>query len=270
MLTYLSLGVAFFMTLVGIVGKTWNEKNKGLRRFTYTGIAVLLLALAAFGIGISEARKKDAQLRDITRIRHIANRQILDGVNYLVRHLLAEHVESVSNKALFDQIESSVNLDSIGRQCLVDPAGSDIADNYRGVGGTFNQPWQLIAFDVDHGRQLLDDTILKYGAFVEPDLIVRINEVLGDEFFVDRFSLGPSNKYFLELALAETKEQPSSCSGWGTLGHFYFNAVYIKGKERQPDYLSFLAFTKKLHSLVDYASEHDAMRVFKAAARAGS
>lgn len=270
MLTYLSLGVALFMTLVGIVGKTWNEKNKGVRRLTPTGIAVLLLALAAFGIGSSEAVKKDAQLRDIARIRHIANRQVLDGVNYLVRHLLAEHIDSVRNKALFEQIESPANLDAVGRQCLVDPSGTNVADNYGGVGGNFNQPWELIAFDVDHGRQLLDDAILKYAGFVEPDLIIRINEVLGDEFFVDRFSLGPSNKHYLELALSETREQPSSCSGWGTLGHFYFNAVYIEGKERQPDYTAFLAFTKKLRSLVDYASEHDGMRVFTATARARS
>lgn len=261
MLSYFLLVVAFFMTLVGIVGKTWNPKTKGMRRLTPTGIAVLFLALTAFVIGVSEAHKKDAEIRDIARIRHIANHQVLDGVNYLLRHTLSEHVDTLSNKALLDRIENPANLDAIGRQCLVDPSGASTADGYGGVGGSFDQPWQLIAFDIDHGRQVLNDVIGKYGAFVEPNLILKINDVLADEFFVEKFSLNRSNEYEIEIALTETK-QSFSCSGWGTLGLYYFHAVYIKGKERPPDYRQFLALTKKLRALVDYASEHDTMRIF--------
>lgn len=104
---------------------------------------------------------------------------------------------------------------------------------------------------------MLDDVIVKYGSFVEPELILRINDVLADDFFVNRFPL-TRDKFDLDLALAETKES-ITCSGWGTLGHFYF---YFHGRDRPPDYRPFLALMRKVRALVDYASAQNTMRVF--------
>jgi hypothetical protein len=261
MTSYYALAVAFLMTVAGIVGKTWDTRRHGLRRLTRTGLAVMLLAVASLTIGVLETRKKDAQIRDIHSIRRIANRQVLDAVSYLTRHLLAERLANgLDNKALFAAIEDPANLSKVGQDCLVDVLGGVVADGYGGVGGSFEQSWQLYSFNIDHGRKMLDDVIVKYGSFVEPELILRINDVLADDFFVNRFPL-TSDKFYLDLALSETKES-ISCSGWGTLGLYYFNAVYIHGKERAPDYRAFLGLMGKVRALVDYASEQNTMRVF--------
>ncbi|MFZ1010035.1 MAG: hypothetical protein WAN65_24570 [Candidatus Sulfotelmatobacter sp.] len=258
MTSYFALAVAFLMTIAGIVGKTWDTRRQGLQRLTKTGLAVVLLAVASLTIGVLEIRKKDAEIRDIHSIRHIANRQVLDAANYLTRLLLAERLANgLDNKAMFTAIEDPANLSKLGQYCLVDPGGALTADGYGGVGGSFEQPWQLYAFDIDHGRRMLDDVIVKYGSFIEPTLMLRINDVLADDFFVNRFPL-TRDKSDLDLALAETKES-ITCSGWGTLGHFYF---YFRGRDRPPDYRPLLTLMGKIRALVDYASEQNTMRVF--------
>jgi hypothetical protein len=258
MTSYFALAVAFLMTIAGIVGKTWDTRRQGLQRLTRTGLAVVLLAVSSLTIGVLEIRRKDAEIRDIHSIRHIANRQVLDAANYLTRLLLAERrADGLDSRALFTAIEDPTNLSKLGQVCLVDPGGGVIADGYGGVGGSFEQPWQLYAFDIDHGRRMLDDVVVKYGAFIEPTLMLRINDVLADEFFVNRFPL-TQDKVELDLALAETKES-ITCSGWGTLGHFYF---YFHGRDRPPEYQPFLALMGKIQALIDYASEQNTMRVF--------
>src|SRR6202167_51087 len=169
MTSYFALAVAFLMTIVGIVGKTWDTRRHGLQRLTRTGLAVVLLAVASLSIGVLEIRKKDTEIRDIHSIRHIANRQVLDAASYLTRLLLAERLANgLDNKTLFATIEDPSNLSKLGQYCLVDPSGAVTADGYGGVGGAFEQPWQLYAFNIDHGRRMLDDVIVKYGSFIEP------------------------------------------------------------------------------------------------------
>jgi hypothetical protein len=266
-MSYIALTVAFLMTVVGIAGKTWDPDAKGIRHLTAKGYLVLILALGSLIVSAVDVRKKDLQLRDVSSIRHVANRQVLEGANYLVRHVLAEHVETEDNRKLFAKIQNPANLAAVGQKCLVEDGGGLIGDNYGGIGGFFEQPWQLYDFDVKHGRTLIENVVLRYGAFVEPALIVRINDVLGDEFFVNKFTtLDTSIKPYLELGQAESKVT-GSCSGWLTLGLYYFNAVYIPGKERQPDYRQFFVFVEKLRSLVEYASEGNTMNVFPSGSR---
>jgi len=208
-----------------------------------------------------EANKKAAELRDVRAVRHIANRQVLDGVSYLTRHLLSTgNRESLSNAELFRLLADPKNLDSVGRQCLVSALGGTVGDGMAGIGGDFQQLWMLDAFNVKHGSEMLNDVIVKYGQVIEPRLILKINAVLNDDFFVHKFGLDASRQY-LDLALVETRES-IECSGWGYLGLYYFNAVYIEGKQRAPDYKTFNEFVAKLHALVSYTSENETMHVF--------
>ena len=216
MTSYMAIIVAFLMTIVGIVGNTWNPKRRGLHRLTSTGVIVLVLSIASLAVGISEIKQKDAEIRDVQRIRRIANDQVLVAVNYMLRHLLADHIQQLDDASLFARIKDPANLSAVGQDCLVSALGGQIADGYGGIGGYFDQPWQLIAFDVAHGKELLDDVIVKYGGFIRPELILLINDVLNDNFFLEKFGLN-SDQVWLEEALSETKES-ISCSGWGTLG----------------------------------------------------
>ncbi len=261
MTSYVTLAVAFLMTLVGIVGNTWNVHRRGLRRLTPIGWTVLVLALTALVVGLLEARRKDAEIRDVYAIRQVAHRQVLEAVSYLIRHLMTQYeMRSLDNAGLLAAIRKVDNLSKLGRTCLVDASGGSITDGFGGVGGAFEQPWQLYAFNVDHGRGMLDDVVTKYAAFVTPQLLLKINDVTADEFFVSKFTLTPG-KYWIDLALAETKES-ITCSGWGTIGVHYFNAVYIRGKERAPDYRAFLMWLDKLQRLVEYTEDHGKLRIF--------
>lgn len=265
-MSYFALIVIFLTTVLGIAGKTWDPKARGVHRLTAKGLVVLILALGSLIVGVIDVRNKDLQLLDVARIRDIANRQVLDGVNYLVRHVIAEQFESMDNRELFSKIESPANLVSVGQECLVNFSGGSIGDGHGGVGGFFDHQWQLYAFNVEHGRKLLEDVVFKYGAFIDPALIVRINDVVHDEFFVNDFTLNRSIVFYLEIAEKESRES-MSCSGSGTLGLYYFKAVYIKGKERPPDYQRFLRFMGKLRSLVDNSSEGNKIYVFPREAR---
>ncbi|MCA3585293.1 MAG: hypothetical protein IOD03_16575 [Methylocystis sp.] len=225
-------------------------------------------------VGVIDSRKKELQIRDIESIRHIVNLQALNAVSYMVRHIahsnenggIANRNGRLENRNLFNIIRSSDSLDFVGRGCLVNYLGGRTADAFGGVGGAFEHRWQLFAFNVGHGRKILEDILYRYSGFVEPTLIVRINDVLEDNFFVEKFQLGRSSQYYLEIAAQESRES-LTCSGWGTLGLHYFNAVYINGRERSPNYEPFLTFLAKLWNLVEYASEGGRMDVFPAPIR---
>jgi hypothetical protein len=161
---------------------------------------------------------------------------------------------------VFSVIRDPSNLSKLGRSCLIGGAGG-VADGYGGVGGFFKHPWQLHEFNINHGRTLLDDVLVKYSAFLEPVAILRINDVLADEFLVTKFSFAGGSKGYIDLASDEIATS-AACSGWGALGLYYFNAVYLPGDERAPEYRVFLALLAKIEALVEYASEQDALRVF--------
>ncbi|HVT59439.1 MAG TPA: hypothetical protein VHR45_13685 [Thermoanaerobaculia bacterium] len=192
MTTYITLAVAFLMTLVGIVGHTWSAHRKGLHRLTLTGWAVLALALAALVTGAVEARRKDAEISDVHAIREIAHRQVLEAASYLVRHLMTQYeMRFLDDAHLFAAIKQPENLSRLGQECLVHSLGVSVVDGFGGVGGSFEQPWQLYAFNIDHGRRMLDEVATKYAAFVKPALLLRINAVTADSFFVEKFTLTP-------------------------------------------------------------------------------
>ena len=267
MTSYVALIVAFLMTVVGIVGNTWNANGKGLRRLTRTAWAVLFLAVAALVIGASQARQKDAEIRDVFAIRKVANRQILDAASYLLRHLMSQYeMRFLDNDALFAAIRNPENLSVVGQRCLLDAPGGTTLDGFGGVGGGFEQPWQLYDFNIDHGRKMLDDVIVKYASFVTPTLLLKIGAVLSDDFFVNTFPFTP-HRFEIELDPDETKHLAETnksilCSPYGTIGLHYFKAVYLPGKHRAPDYQAFFQFLAKLQALVDYAHDRGALRMF--------
>lgn len=255
MITYITIAVAFLMTLVGIVGSTWDKRRKGLRRLTATGWAVFILATLACLIGFLEARRKDEEMRDIEAIRSVAYHRVTHSVSYLLRHLMPEYNSRfLDNQQVLSSIREPGNLARLSGTRLLGTAGT-VMDGFGGVGGEFEHPWQLMSFNIDHGRRMLDDVAVKYGAFVKPDLLLKISDVVDDHFFVSQFQLQTA-KGWIDMAPHEPE------SPWGMLGTYYFKGIAIPGKNTGPDYGPFLSWLSKVERLVSCVDDKGKLRIF--------
>jgi hypothetical protein len=87
---------------------------------------------------------------------------------------------------------------------------------------------------------------------MEPSTIIRINNVLRDTFFRAKYKFS-HNQIYLDQAV-DDKKRTYEDSPWGTLGLYYFNAVYDGSAKREGKYDAYFRFLGKVRELVDHVT----------------
>ena len=102
-------------------------------------------------------------LAQLDSVRAVAHGQIREGLGFLLRHL-ADHDlrDSVSDDSIFRTLEDTTYLAKAGEVALINSDGSGLV--FDGPNGGFVHPWELYDANIQHGKHLIDDAILKYGS----------------------------------------------------------------------------------------------------------
>lgn len=243
---------AFVATLVGVFGGKWDHEKRGLGKLPWSGWIAAVLAVVALGHGVWTLNEKNRQISDVARVKQIAYDQILVGVDFLLLHLADREVRELkSNTAKFARLREPAYLDQIGKTSLVNYTGAGVVTDGVDSPG-FTHAWELFDFNITRGEQLLNDSLVKYGHLLEPEAVVRVNEVLRNNFFRAKFRFR-HNQIYLDEALGEWKRAYKD-SPWGSLGLYYFDAVYEGASKRPGKYEDYLQFLSKIQGLVDYVA----------------
>lgn len=252
MMDFVPLLTAFAAALLGVFGGKWDKDKRGLRKLPWSGWFAMFLAVAALGHGVWTLNDKNRQISDVARIKQIAYDQIVVGTDFLLLHLADREVRDMkSNSTKFARLREPTYLEQIGKTSLVNYTGAGVVTD--GVGSPdFTHTWELFDFNISRGEQLLNDSLVKYGHLLEPEVVIRVNEVLRDNFFRAKFRFR-HNQTYLDEALGEWKRNYKD-SPWGSLGLFYFNAVYEGPSKRTGKYEEYLRFLSKVQGLVDYVT----------------
>ena len=90
---FIPVFVALLSAFIGIVGNTWNQDNHGIKKMTRTDWMVVVLAVLSFGYGAWIIQDKNRKISQQSEIRIIAHAQIIEGINFLTRHLGLDNAE---------------------------------------------------------------------------------------------------------------------------------------------------------------------------------
>ncbi|GEM_PF-7053160 len=248
MIDYIIISIGFISALIGIFGKSWDEEKKGIKRITIKGWVTIFLTIASFIFaGWSMHSKKEQLEFRQERLTNIANRQILNGINYLIRDLISQK----SNEEIFTKLKDTTFLSEIGKESLINPDSTGKIMN--GITGSYIHPFELHSANIKYGENLLNDALIKYNSTLSSELIVKINDVINDKYFKGTYSLRTQTDYF-ELAISETRRNYKKNifpidSPWSYLGLYYFNRVYEERRRRPGNFSDFLNFIAKLESI---------------------
>ena len=222
-------------------------EKPGLQKLPRSGWAAIALAVVALIHGAWTIRDKNRQISDVIRIKSVAYDQVMTGISFLLLHMAdRETRDARDNATKFAQLRSPQYLEQIGRQPIVNYSGSgQVADN----SPFFKHHWEVYEFNIVRGERQINDALIKFGHLLEPEVVVRVNDVLTDRFFLKRFRFSNHSTY-IDEALAEWK-RTSEESNWGALGLYYFNAVYAGKSKRSGNYDEYLSFLSKVQRLVE-------------------
>ncbi len=240
--------VALLSAFIGVVGNTWNPHKSGIWKVTTTGWMVVVLAVVSFGYGAWILQDKNRQISQRAEIRIIAHTQIVEGIDFLTRHL------RLDNSGLRDrlkQLTDSNHQDEIGKDRLVHFPGLEggiVSDGVDGRMGGYREVYELYDANIEYGKNLLNDVLIKYVDFLDPSTIIEISQILHNKFFLNEYKFS-KHKDFFELGLLNEKEHGVDKSPWNYLGLFYFNAVYWGDSQRKGDNTEFNGFIMKLQTL---------------------
>jgi hypothetical protein len=260
---FFPLFTAFAATVVGIIGNTWDKRKRGFHRLTTTGRAAVALGVASLAYGTWTIYDKNRQISNVACVKQIAYQQIFEGLDSLLLHLADRDVLSMqSNNEILTRLRAPSYMEELGKKDLVNvTASGTLVDPIPGPG--FTHPYQMYDFNISRGEQLLNDVLVKYSHLIEPETIVRINAVLHDDCFRTKYRLTP-NQVYLEQAVDDWK-RTGQYSPWGTLGLYYFNAVYFGPSKRPGKCDQYLAFMARVGELVRHtnAKQSKASVLFK-------
>ena len=147
MLDYLPLIIGLLSATIGIMGKSWDEKRKGLKKVTMKGWVTICLALVSFIFASWTIKKKNDQLKGTQNIQAIAHRQTLRGINYLLRSFVEPNR---SNDTIFSRLVDTTYLAEIGKTKIINPDSSGVISN--GITGDFIHPFELYASNIKYGK----------------------------------------------------------------------------------------------------------------------
>ena len=162
---FLPIIIAFASALIGVVGNTWDSDNVGIRKITLTGWMVVLLAGISLVYGGVVIQQKNKKIIEIGEIRNIAHNQISDGVKYLIRHLTDGDLRKQNSiKNILETLRTNEYQRKIGKTRLVtfQGMGGVVSD---GPLGDFKNPYELFDANINNGKHLLDDALIKYHSF---------------------------------------------------------------------------------------------------------
>jgi hypothetical protein len=246
---FIPLFTAFVATLVGIIGHTWDERRRGLHRLTTTGRAVVALGVVSLAYGTWTIYDKNRQISDVARVKQIAYQQIFEGLDALLLHLADRDVLGMqSNDDIIKRLRDPSYLEELGKEDLVNYTGSGTLVDPIANDPGFTHPYQLYDSHISLGEQLLNDVLVKYAHLLQPETIVRINAVLHDDFFRRKYKFSQHQVLF-DQGVDDWK-RTGEYSPWGTVGLYYFNAVYTGKSKRSGKYDDYLAFISRINELV--------------------
>lgn len=248
MIDYLPILIGLLSALLGIFGKSWDENKQGIKRITTKGWITIFIALTSFVFASWTIKAKNEKLSKIADIKTIANQQVLNGVNYMLRDLV---IPSKSNDTLFSKLKDTTYLIKIGQQILINPDSSGTI--YNGINGGFTHSFELHSANIKYGQELMNDAILKYSSVIDPETIVLINNICNDKFFKEKFTLATQIEYF-ELAIYEYEENwknniVPSYTPWSYLGLYYFNRIDEGKGKRAGSFKDFISLMDKIEKL---------------------
>jgi hypothetical protein len=251
---YIPILIIFLSALIGIFGKSWDESKKGIKRITPKGWITITLAVFSFFFAILTINSKNQRLLKISEIKVFAEKQIFEGTNYLIRHLVSHDLRiEKSNSEIFKSLKDTSYLFDCGKSIIINPDSSGLV--FDGSNGGFIHSWELYAANIATGERILNDALVKYIDILEPETIILINEVLNDNFFIKKFKLKDAKMYFDE-AIYHYKENHTYVA-WSYLGLYYFDKVYV-GTDRNPgNYADFIVFINKLEKQINKNRTND-------------
>lgn len=244
---FIPIIIAFASALIGVVGNTWDSNKTGIRKITLTGWMVVVLAGTSLAYGGIVIQQKNKEIIEIGKIRHIAHNQITDGVKYIVRHLTDGDLrERDSIKNTLETLKTIDYQRKIGKTRLVtfQGMGGVVSD---GPLGGFENTYELFDANINNGKNLLDDVLIKYAQFLKPETIIKINKLLHNNFFVSKYTFTRNKTYFEEGLNDEVNGAKKS--PWNYLGLYYFNAVYWGNGQRPGNNEDFNDFISSIESL---------------------
>ena len=238
---------AFIAALIGVFGSKWAPEKRGLKKLPWNGWAAMALAVAALIHGAWTIHDKNRQISDVMRIKGVAYDQMMTGISFLLLHMADKETrDAADNSIKFVQLRSPQYLERIGKVSIVNYSGSgEVADN----SPFFKHRWEVYEFNIGWGERQINDALIKFAHLLEPEVVVRVNDVLTDRFFVRRFRFS-NHRTYIDEALAEWA-RTSEESNWGVLGLYYFNAVYAGKSMRSGNYDEYLSFLSKVERLVE-------------------
>jgi hypothetical protein len=238
--------LAFAAALTGVLGDTHDSARPGLAGVTSLGWAAILVAALSFLIILiatyRDHAKMNWQTRQRAKVRCIANQQVAEAV----MHLLNPFHEFLRELALPPE-RSGLEID-LNR---VDNASYIIDQLFRpAVRVEFwavdlrakpnvHPPllwWEYFARSASEARELLNQAAAKYSGYLEPDILVGIEQVRADELVCFRLptlgELESDNSHIVPLPL---------CDAFGPI---------------EPD-RNLDAMLKKLRAVLDHVSSDD-------------
>jgi predicted transposase YbfD/YdcC len=180
--------IAFITVLVGIVGKSWDEKQEGLRKLTLKGRIVVLIAAITCSINIYKniEHRKDMNWQNEQRekLRKIAYQDLGKAIDHLLLPFAYVYVENLDKSAyatLFSE-------DSNRFLALSDPRFTRHMDmlDFRSIpqNSIFSgKTWgEYFAEDINRTSEELNMLWQKYALYYEPSTIIQINSILHDTY----------------------------------------------------------------------------------------
>lgn len=222
--------ISLLALLVGIVGKTWNEKKKGLNKLTNTGRLTVIIGVLVCGISIykniQNQNEIDWQREQKLKIRKIADKELAIAIRHLTDPFQVSRFDTTTI-GLFKKISDTTFLADLGKQDLR-------SDDNKFYPHLYN--WEIFTNSAKRGGLALNTAIEKYAIYMDAETIIRVEAIMNDEFFQHRYLdikvLVDANSYLETYPLA-----------YAWFPNFR-NA-------RQHDYVDCLLFIDKLKQLAD-------------------
>lgn len=198
MLHYLAPFLALGAALLGILGNTHDPRKKGWRRITRVGWWTATLAAATLAFGIWQAWEQDREQRILANQRaqlaaigagEICAASLQLKAAFDILHGAATRDALPDGRDLgypFKDLMDKGSLDSLGAlDLLTNPPARPIARDSRPL-------WQLVHHRAEEFTSRTNATLAKYGAYLDPELVVRASLLLNDNFVQSLLEM-PSN-----------------------------------------------------------------------------